>query len=176
MREVNSRRRFIDQSVVPDVADDADDLRRRWVIKHNYIEPLSERILVWEIFACQCLVDQDDALRLCLFGFGEVATAQQRNSHRAEVTSIDDAHVGCRLFSGWWFGLAQDLEAGTRSHASVQRQEVDQAGGAAWRQLPHALECLVEEVDYLRIFAITIRKPDHHGQNTVCIKAAVGVL
>src|SRR5215471_9200724 len=59
----------------------------------------ADRVFIWKVQSCQCLVNNGHARPATLILFGEVPTLSQRDSHRLEVLGSHAAVAGKRFLS-----------------------------------------------------------------------------
>ena len=83
---------------MPNVANDADDLIR--LAADSRDQSFAQCFFVRKSRIDELLADDDHLVALSHFLLGEIPSAQQRNSHRAEVVLVHATKVNAKAWSG----------------------------------------------------------------------------
>ena len=153
---------------IPDDADDREPLRR---LRH--FDVLPHRIVVGPDSTRERLVHYDDRRRLQVVAVREIAAAQQRNAHGAEVIRRDHVLAGAR-FAARRRGAPLDHERrvapiAAERHAADERHRLHAGHGL------HAFDRLLEEPhDVLRLRVLRRRQPELQREDVAGIETETG--
>src|SRR6185503_14491633 len=145
MRQIHALSRVFLYSLVANRADYANHRMPRFVV-FRWPQPntLSDGILIGPVLACEPFIHDRYERRAFGVGVAEIATVNQRYSHRAKVTGSDNRMLNHRRLADRQYGITLDSQA-PPPPTSAQRQRGRRAHRFNARQNTHTLDQLFEE-------------------------------